>query len=435
MNVLKKHLFLVICAAVVVVALIALLWPIKFSFNASLEEGMQTRIKKATDIMGLRNSNIEIAGVTGPEGMTGVISQTAIDLRTDAQKYMKEQAESIVSEASTLNMRNRVALKDGQLEIFNKEPVPLLMGKPFHNFLPVGASDQDFPKVRVAAEEAIATWVRQLAGVGPQFDIKVLAIPLETRVAEEVARQVPSTGTGTVPTNTGLVSSEQLKQQVARKAIVDYSKEVRCYVSRKSFFVRYPNEDNFIARPREAAFETFVDSWLQQDVVAALAKVNGDSKAVTSSPIKALNSIMIGRTAAEGANSASNIFQTVNRDVVNVASADASGGLDPARSMTGRVASDKYDTVHFTIVMVLQPKAINAFMDELYRQNNGYTLLNVGLETVDPWEAMTTGYNYGDGSVVRVTLTVEALIFRGWTVPLMPAKIRTQLGVKELAAP
>jgi hypothetical protein len=103
--------------------------------------------------------------------------------------------------------------------------------------------------------------------------------------------------------------------------------------------------------------------------------------------------------------------------------------------MTGRVASDKYDTVHFTVVMVAQPKAINAFMDELYRQNNGYTLLNVGFETVDPWEAMTTGYNYGEGSVVRVTLTVEALLFRGWTVPLMPARIRTQLGVKELAAP
>jgi hypothetical protein len=66
----------------------------------------------------------------------------------------------------------------------------------------------------------------------------------------------------------------------------------------------------------------------------------------------------------------------------------------------------------------------------LYRQNNGYTVINRSMRTVDPMEASSNGYLYGPVQVIRLELTVEGLLFRSWTVPLMPNDVRNKLAIQ-----
>jgi hypothetical protein len=87
------------------------------------------------------------------------------------------------------------------------------------------------------------------------------------------------------------------------------------------------------------------------------------------------------------------------------------------------------------IVVHLDPAYINQFIDALYRQNNGYTVINQNLRVVDPLEASSSGYLYGATQVVRLELLVEGLLFRSWTVPLMPNDIRKVLGIPPVGTP
>ncbi len=97
--------------------------------------------------------------------------------------------------------------------------------------------------------------------------------------------------------------------------------------------------------------------------------------------------------------------------------------------MTGRTSNAQYDVVLMSISIDLDPAYENAFIDALYKQNNGYTVLNVVTKVIDPFEASSNGYLYGYTQVVHLDILVEGLLFRSWTVPIMPDVTRNSLGL------
>jgi hypothetical protein len=98
-------------------------------------------------------------------------------------------------------------------------------------------------------------------------------------------------------------------------------------------------------------------------------------------------------------------------------------------SMTGRSAGADYDVVQVSILVDIDPAYLNAFVNELYKQNMGYTEVCRQIQTVDPLDRASNGYLYGDGQVVEAEIQLESLFFRSWTIPLMPAAEKQVLGI------
>jgi hypothetical protein len=112
----------------------------------------------------------------------------------------------------------------------------------------------------------------------------------------------------------------------------------------------------------------------------------------------------------------------------------AAANSDASRIVTGHVSNDAYDVVLMRITLDMDPAFQNQFIDSLYRQNNGYTVLNISTRAIDPLEAAGNGFLYGPTQAVRLDILVEELMFRGWTVPLMPDETKRSLNIASAGA-
>jgi hypothetical protein len=108
---------------------------------------------------------------------------------------------------------------------------------------------------------------------------------------------------------------------------------------------------------------------------------------------------------------------------------------EPSRSMTGRASGQSYDVVLMQICLDLDPAYFNKFIEQLYKRNMGYTVIGVRWKAADPLDRASNGFIYGDGQVVEYEILVEGLLFRNWTLPLMPSNVRTALAIPADAAP
>ncbi|HVT82578.1 MAG TPA: hypothetical protein VHM90_18195 [Phycisphaerae bacterium] len=232
-------------------------------------------------------------------------------------------------------------------------------------------------------------------------------------------------------------------------------------------------------------FEGLVDCWIQADIVKAIMTVNnpalgvGADRNVSKAAIKRLTRIVIGNAArtrqlggttpgaqgggimaAPGASGTPTaipdpgplFFTSTNASSIGGAAGGSfmgpavnAGGapgqpqqtvmstpnaINYELGMTGHSAGDDYDVVHVSILMDIDPAALNAFESALYSQNMGYVVEGEQFKTVDPTERASYGYLYGDGQVVEAEIQVEAILLRSWTAPLMPQAVRDALGAK-----
>ena len=139
----------------------------------------------------------------------------------------------------------------------------------------------------------------------------------------------------------------------------------------------------------------------------------------TSAPPRSsrLEKIAVGATPGGQGGGSTGVF-FANPPVAGAPAAPTT--LDLTKTMTGRMSNSQYDVVLMNIVVDINPAYENQFIDTLYRQNNGYTVINVTTKTVDPFDAAGNGYLYGNTQVVHLDILVEGLLFRSWTLPIMP---------------
>jgi hypothetical protein len=103
--------------------------------------------------------------------------------------------------------------------------------------------------------------------------------------------------------------------------------------------------------------------------------------------------------------------------------------------MSGRSGGKTYDIVNMNILVDIEPEKLAAFIDELYKQNMGYTVSGIQIKTVDPLDRVSNGYLYGENQVVEAEIQVECLLFRSWTRPIMPDGESNILGINPYKAP
>ena len=199
--------------------------------------------------------------------------------------------------------------------------------------------------------------------------------------------------------------------------------------------------------------------WLARDILEALVDAGASSNAggaptVLKAPVKRVISLRIPDMGFPGPKSApqSSGFGGVGGGFSGEASAAAEAapaapgadgaapdGAAPAidatqeatrdykKSFTGRVSNPIYDVRTATVVVIAETSRLPDVFDAIARRNF-MTVLNTSVRPADPFAAARGGFIYGAAPVSEVTLTIESVWLREWTLPLMPAEAKTALG-------
>jgi len=332
--------------------------------------------------------------------------------------------------------------------------IPMLAdGREEDNYLPAPAAEgprADTMRFKRDYERQFPVWMEKLNAGTPPTPNELTDL-VNARVKElanqALALQRVNSGVGTAgaPNQLSVKESNQIK----RAAVSARAAKIWCYVDDSALQKR--DWFGHSAPPNEQQiFEALVDSWFQQDVVNAISGLNKKvmdkqtEKNVGRAPVKRLVSIVIGNTALGSATAGGpgSLFfggpamaPSAGGGPGAPLAAAGGSGLALDRSLTGHVGTSEYDVVLMRITVDIDPAYENQLIDALYRQNNGYTVINRNMKTVDPLEAASNGYLYDPVQCERLELLVEGLLFRSWTLPIMPDGIRRQLGLPPVPAP
>jgi len=412
MNTIKANLFLIVLGVVVVLGG-GILWWWSSDKQVVLQQAMEDRAKQEKTIRSAYlKVPIEIPG--GGMKFQGAVADNVIKVREVIQKHTKEQVTLISETAAKENEKNRVQHQGGKV-------VPLIydpeIGKmvSLDNFLPTMARSTDGHAFNRIYSRMVPSLLLRLVGssspaVAPTTNEITLAF--EADKAARLSKAPLDLKGGVLQPPTGL-SDPKILQDFTKKFVSNRAANIKMYVHENAFVIE-PWMDKGIEPTEAQIFETFVHQWIQEDVVRSIMHVNEKSKNVGESAVKRLDKISIG---GEGGA----LF------VAGARAADASG-IDFSKSMTGRTGSGEYDVVMLNISMIIDPSKLNAFCEALYVQNNGYTVLNIKQQSVDPYLAASEGYLLGVNQCVSVQMQIECLMFRKWTDKLMPAEFRRSLG-------
>jgi len=482
MKYVKENLTLVICAGVALVFLVFAFAPIPFavpSLKAGLAAQMQERYNHIKTVQQWSKEALVLPGADPAKGQAkGIPPKNWVEAKTSLMKNINDQQKEVEAAAGAGNARGRVEGKVPLLPVPNAPLPEQMKGVPMAGYLPKVTSDPMMFKVSYGKQFRV--WRNFLATGGlTEVEDDAAAPPKEEILkaafdAKKLAEQAQLAPGMTVP---GIGTSANPAEQMAyeRTQLMNRAAGLRMYVDPNAFQIRsWFGQD---APPDDAqVFEAFADSWFESDVVKAIVTVNNQALAgvgagdrnVGKSGIKRLTRIMVGNNArvryltgsttggvaVSTADPGPLFFTAANSSLVGSSGGPLMAGVPVAASdsgtlatrpssvklpdtpnkidyvlgMTGRSAGANYDVVYMSVVLDLDPAYLFKFIDQLYRQNMCYTVVNIQSRAVDPLDRASAGYLYGEAQVIEVEVLVEGILFRSWTEPLMPDAVKMTLG-------
>jgi hypothetical protein len=168
--------------------------------------------------------------------------------------------------------------------------------------------------------------------------------------------------------------------------------------------------------------------WVEEDVVAAVAELNEEAARqlppeeayVENMPVKRLQNVNVAGYYTDGG-------------LVPFPSATRTGGLGaPAysgESFTARTCNKEFDVVRFTVVAVVDQRAVTQLINAITKQNC-YQLVHAKYDALGPASAdYHEGYFYGTAPAVRLILDFEGYMARSVYSKWFPSEVRTVLGI------
>ncbi len=468
MKFIKSNLIPLILGVISLVAVISLFYPIK-AWAAKLRTHMTNKLD---DLVQVHNLLVYRADIPGQKPHYGPISNDLIKLNELVQSRMKEQAKRLREYVEEANAARRVIFPQG----LGHTPVPLLLGKPERGLLPVtraslvltGNFRRDYRRIFRTNWRSNRSWLVRLdAGMPPSLGL--IARKVKSRLAQ-MRMDMPEN----MIRQQGDAQSKKLERQIAKALVYDTAARCRIYADTQSFQERDFIKSSRVVPSASQIYEAFVDCWLQDDVVRAIEAANAGSLNVGESPVKRLIHITVGADAASAMGGATpgaapggemvpsgNLFVGAGqigsgqpqggRRQFGMPFQGGPGGSQPPINMpfmpqpgmmpnsnsastgpetlTGHRGGKLYQVTYIAISLVIDPTKLNDFIAQLYRQNNGYTVVDMRLRSVSPIQAASNGYIYGKVAVVRADILVEALLFNKWNAAIMPADYRAALGI------
>ncbi len=467
MNFIKNNLLMIILSLVIVVALVSLEYPLA-GLSTRLRRDMSTSLSTVGVAKSLSQQTIHIPG---QPSFIGPIIPEIISRKEQVQKLMQNQAREIKASAVGINSRGRVVFPYGPhgpvIPLLGGVREPHLLPQSNHNLVRLANFKRDYQHLFASARSNPRGWLAQLHAAMP---------PSEGQIKRLIRRRLAQIHFGLVHQHSSKLAAEEARiaQQLTQQAIFKAAARCRIYAGRFCF-----QERNFVLSTNAVPssldiYNAFVDSWLQSDVVHAIVLTNHGSRDVADSAVKQLFYIRVGANVKMGQGSlsaASNqgpimiprggLFLSAGAAPVaqpyspyrpgggpngpagyqggyggampgaypSPSSPVVTRGLNYGVAMTGHVGTRDYQVTHVVVGVIIDPSKINAFINNMYRQNNGYTLLNVQIRTVDPIAAITHGYVYGAVPAVEADFLFEDIMFNQWNGRVMPAAYRRRFGI------
>ena len=201
-------------------------------------------------------------------------------------------------------------------------------------------------------------------------------------------------------------------------ASIERARVLQCYVGLESFQLHeiYYQSGTFTETDMWAAQ---VLLWIQQDVVAALARVNQDAADALNAKNKTLPAgdtpIPVDVTTLPVKHLS--LLELVLIDQVYEVGmgADPAGGIPALGSMsfTGRTSNADFDVVPFQVVLIVDQRDLSLIINEIAKANF-YTALNVNYTALPAptRDDAAIGYLYGHEPIVQAELDFEGYFFR-----------------------
>ena len=474
MNFIKANIIPIVCAVVVLLSIVALFYPIGKN-EKHLKKKMREALSKVTTAQSLAANTVHIPG---EPVFNGPIVPAVIKAKREVQQYLASQVADIKQLYAALNARGRVVYES------RNHVVPLLgdhrLGSHILPHIPRNLVIRgDFRRAYLGlfAPRGVNnySWLTQLDAGSPPAK-RVIAREVRKRL-RAIEASLPQTSNSNGNNNSEVPRSQQrsLIKQITQKLVYDTALHCRIYADRGSFQMRTGLKSGEPLPHSTVVYQGVVDSWLQQDVVNAINELNAGSTDVATSPVKRLIHIYIGAGAVARLNESGadvrlatvpdgGLFLSANHStssgtgtpaygpppgvatpygepnfqqqmqpptgmMPNMGAPSSSQSSVPETPVTHLTSNKKFQVTMMAVSVDIVPSDLNAFINALYRQNIGYTVLNVSLRTVDPIAALTRGYVFGKTPVVRANILLQVIFLSSWNEKIMPKHYLKELGL------
>ncbi|MDX2148615.1 MAG: hypothetical protein SFZ23_13950 [Planctomycetota bacterium] len=432
----KRRWAVVVCAVIVLVAL-PVGWVFSSGWNKSIRQDQEKLAKGYLDRLNSVKVSYSLPSIS-PDA-------PAIEHRAEPNavltRVFKEERERVAGEAKRI-------VEEAQ-RFNHQDRAPLIP-----NLFPKPATPEDDVTLRLEFVKALvgetgrpSAYQQLLArvGAGTPPDAAVVAADL----ADEKARADEAIKGANQSRQLTPEEAADIQKKLTDRRLGTYQRrasEISFYASMAELPKRIPQAAPPQLPSLEQCFQWQTDYWMVEQILSTIAKVNqsrtGSGQGVERSVVKRLLQLSFEPLVT--------VAPTQEEPPPGFPSDPSLGGGDPAagvgpgndgsaallepnflNSITGRIgiaSNGMFDTQEVNIVAVVSserlPELINTFST-----SNFVTLTDVRLFAVDPWAELETGHFYGSEHVVLAQLTFEVVWLRSWTAPLMPPRIKQQLGI------
>jgi hypothetical protein len=434
MEIVKKNIISVICGVVAILAIVASFFPLG-GYIQELQRNLDDSKSKYTSLESLRtkqrNQPILKLDETTPQPLGMFPSDNVIEA---AGKVVKQvESESVRMRDAAIKMNQRQQLVEGALP----NPGPALLIRFRDRYAAQMAPPLGGPNNQPTGEPSKLLQ-----------EYKAGVLPNQFVIDQEKARRIQEIQETRTQKDTrgAVINAAEITDLIAQVG-VEVPGQFRREAAEKSMFyvdttTGAPTVDiapGIVGSPRPTAAAVWwaqVALWLQRDVLEAVKETNtlkdasgNVPKNLTEAPVKFLRKVAIPFNAmyvtAAGA---------AAPPADPVAAADAALTKIVQAAPTGRVSNGMYDVIHLTIVADVEVERVPDFIRTI-SHNRLMNVTRVEMKAVDATAAQLAGYFYGTKPVTTVTLDVEALLLRSWTIPLMPKEIRALLLIPDPPPP
>jgi hypothetical protein len=430
MELLKKNIISIICGLVAVLAIGAYFWPLG-EHTAKLDAKVKSQVGQYDELARLlsRPRKLPIIPGAGPQrDLTVFPSQAIIDAGRKAVAEVASQAKSMRDWAVAAN-KHEPLLKGCLPNVSDKMAFDF---RDLYNTRMGREPDSKFPRMLpadlkpgapptdddiAAAAEKVRTGIMDRIEMGPNGQP---ALGAQRKAERQVKDQL-----ATLPEQLRRVNAQQCRIYVDADAMDTVSLSTKAVGGTIT-----------LAPPAGKIWAAQLSYWVQQDILNAIVELNRDAESVQDSPFKRLVKIAVDtsyvRPPKDKAKDApsGNLMQLPGpMNPMGAESMQQQNFGTAVLSPTGRTCNALYDVVQFSIDAEVDAARIPAVIQGLER-GKFINVFSVDVASIDATQAAALdGYIYGDAPVARVLFRGETIMFRAWTVPLMPRSVRTYLNV------
>jgi hypothetical protein len=403
---LKKHMISLIFGVIAVLAVVARFWPITGMYN-SLQTELNERVDVERQIESLLASPRHMPLLSPDQTDQAVLdvfpTQPVIDAGKTAVAQVTKQADGLVQAA--VNINQHAPLYPNELPKPD-DPTKYNFAQAYIKETTNYARWQNILNscARPTPEEITAATNQQQSQIFGQFGV-VPGGPDSPALRE--AEDQFAAATATLKPDMEMARSKQFSIYLEPGAL-PYDQTIGIGAG------KLPEAGQI--------WDAQLGLWIVDDVTRAIARINQEysdpsepngppTDDILHAPVKEIERLQnIVQCTAGTTNAASDLQAGVG----------SATPVEPTVSSTGRVCNALYDVYRFDLKLDVDAAKIPQILRDLQLQQF-ITVLNVQiLEVVDPAQAVSNGFRFGDKPVVRLEIDGEDLLMKNWTADLLP---------------